>query len=122
MVVLLFPDLSRLAVASRLCDHLLDIFRADTRRVVADVDDVVLPVQLYLGDMWLLPQDPFDGTSAAKAVHATELERALPHGNMLVMGCCRSRGVVVDHGGYVLLSTLHILSLPTAEVAAAVAA
>jgi hypothetical protein len=86
------------------------------------VDDVVLPVQLYLGDMWLLPQDPFDGTSAAKAVHATELERAASHGNMLVIGCCRSRGVVVDHGGYVLLSTLHILSLPTAEVAAAVAA
>ena len=29
-------------------------------------------------------------------------------------GLCRSRGVVVGHGGYLLLSTLHILSLPTA--------
>src|SRR5215207_11432071 len=63
-----------------------------------------------------------DGTGAAQAVHATELERAASHGNMLVIGCCRSRGVVVGHCGYFLLSTLHILSHPKAEVGAAVAA
>jgi hypothetical protein len=51
-VVLL--DLSRLAVAACLRDDLLDAFRADVRGVVADVDDVVLPVQLNLGDVWLL--------------------------------------------------------------------
>jgi hypothetical protein len=121
MVVLLL-DLGRAEVAAGPRDHLLDIFRADTRGVVADVDDVVLPVQLYLGDVWLLPQYPLDGTGAAQAVHATELERAASHGNMLVIGCCRSPRVVVGHGGYVLLSALHILSLLTAEVGAAVAA
>ena len=52
MVLLL--DLGRLAVAARLRDHLLDIFRADPRGVVADVDDVVLPVQLNIGDVRLL--------------------------------------------------------------------
>jgi hypothetical protein len=41
---------------------------------------------------------------------------------MLVIGCCRSCGVIVGHGGYVLLNMLHILSLPTAEVGAALAA
>jgi hypothetical protein len=66
------------------------------------VDDVVLPVQLYFGDVWLLPQDPLDGTGAANAVHATEFERAASHGKILVIGCCRSRGVIVGHGGYVL--------------------
>ena len=35
---------------------------------------------------------------------------------MLSMSCCRSPGVVVGHGGYLLLSTLYILSLPTAGV------
>jgi hypothetical protein len=40
---------------------------------------------------------------------------------MLVISCCRSPGVVVGHGGYVLLNMLHILSLPTAEDGAAVA-
>jgi hypothetical protein len=41
---------------------------------------------------------------------------------MPVIGCRRSRGVVIGHGGYVLLSMLHILSLPTAKVGATVAA
>src|SRR5215208_8364607 len=100
MVVLLFPDLSRLAVASRLCDHLLDIFRADVRGIVAHVDEVVLPVQLYLGDMWLLPQDPFDGTGAAKAVHAPELERAVARGGMVDISLRRGLWITTGHRGY----------------------
>jgi hypothetical protein len=54
LVVVLLLDLGRLAIAAGLRDHLLDIFRADPRGVVADVDDVVLPVQPNLGDVWLL--------------------------------------------------------------------
>jgi hypothetical protein len=50
MVVLLL-DLRRLAVAAGLCDHLLDIFRADPRGVVADADDIVLSVQSNIGDV-----------------------------------------------------------------------
>jgi hypothetical protein len=52
---MVFLDLSRLAVAARLRDDLLDAFRADVRGVVADVDDVVLPVQPDIGDMRLRP-------------------------------------------------------------------
>jgi hypothetical protein len=120
VVLILYSD--RHTVAAGVRDHLLDIFRADPRRVVADVDDVVLPVQLYLGYVRLILQGPLDGTGTAQFVNATELERAAAHGNMLVIGCPRSRGVVIGHGGYVLLSMLHILSLPTAKVGATVAA
>jgi hypothetical protein len=52
MVLLL--ELGRLAVASGLRDHLLEIFWADPRRVVAHMDEVVLPVQSNIGDVWLL--------------------------------------------------------------------
>ena len=44
LMVVLLLDLGRAAVAAGLRDHLLDIFRANLRGVVADVDDVVLPV------------------------------------------------------------------------------
>jgi hypothetical protein len=121
VVMVLLPDLSRLAVAARLCDHLLDIFQDDVHGIVADVEDVVLPVQVDIGDVCLLSQGPLHGTGTTQAVHATEFERALPHGNMLLIGCCRSPRVVVGHGGYVLLNMLHILSLPMAEGDAAVA-
>jgi hypothetical protein len=53
-VVVLLLALSRLAVAAGLCDHLLDIFRGDPCGVVADVDYIVLPVQVEIGDVWLL--------------------------------------------------------------------
>src|SRR5215203_6522058 len=76
-VVVLLLDLGGLAVAAGLRDHLLEIFWADPRRVVADVDDVALPVHPNFGDVGLLPQGSLDGTSAAQAVHATELERAI---------------------------------------------
>ena len=76
LVVVLLLDLGRLAVAARLRDHLLDIFRADPRWVVADVDEVVLPVQPHVGDVRLLSQGSLDGVGAAQAVHAPELERA----------------------------------------------
>jgi hypothetical protein len=52
-VVLIFcPD--RRAVAARLRDDLLNVLRASARRIESDVDDVVLPVQPNLGDVWLL--------------------------------------------------------------------
>src|SRR5215211_2515742 len=103
-LVVLLLDLGRLAVAASLRDDLFDVFRADPRRVVADVDHVVLPIEANVGDVRLLSQGSLDGTSAAQAVHATELERASSYGNMLVIGCCRSPGVVVGHGRYVLLN------------------
>ena len=65
LVVVLLPDLGRLAVAARLCDHLLDVFRADPRGIVADVDEVVLPVQPDVGDVRLLSQGSLDGIGAA---------------------------------------------------------
>src|SRR5215217_3153118 len=108
-VVVLLLDPGRVAVASGLRDDVLDILLANPRGVVADVDDVVLPVQSNINDVWLLLQGPLNGTGAAKAVHATELERASSYVHMLVIGCCHSPGVVVGHGGYILLSTLHIL-------------
>jgi len=76
LVVMILIDLSRLAVAARLCDRVLDIFRADPRRVVTDMDDIVFPVQSDIGNMWLLSQGTLDGARAAQAVHATELEGA----------------------------------------------
>src|SRR5215216_6627640 len=115
-LVVLLLDLGRLAVAASLRDDLFDVFRADPRRVVADVDHVVLPIEANVGDVRLLSQGSLDGISAAQTVHATELERATSYGNMLVIGCCRSPGVDVGHGGYLLLSTLHTLSFPMAEV------
>jgi hypothetical protein len=115
LMVVLLLDLGRAAVAAGLCDDLLYIFRADPRGVVADVDGIVIPVQVKLGDVRLLPQGPFDGTGAAQAVHATELERAASHGSMPIIGRCGILGVIVGHGGYPLLSTLRTPSLPTAE-------
>jgi hypothetical protein len=52
-VVVLLLDLDRLAVAAGLRYDLLDLFRGDPRGVVADVDDVVLPIQPNLCDVWL---------------------------------------------------------------------
>jgi hypothetical protein len=98
LVMVLLPDLSRLAVTASLCDHLLDIFRADVRGIVADVDDVALPVQVDIGEVWLFSQGPLHGTGAVQAMNATEFERASSYGNMLVIGCCRGCGVIVGHG------------------------
>src|SRR5215203_5528320 len=113
MVVLL--DLGRLAVTARLRDHLLDIFRVNLGGVVADVDDVVLPVQPDIGNTWLLSKDSLDGTGAVQAMNAAEFERGMSRVDMVMMGCCRSVGIHVGHGGYLLLSTLGSPSLPRAK-------
>src|SRR5215210_151353 len=113
MVVL--PDLSRLAVAAGLYDHMPYIFRVSLRGVVADVDDVVFPVQPDFGDVWLLSQGPLDGTGAAQAVHAAEFERGMSRVDMVMIGCCHSVEIHVGHGSHLLLSTLRTLSLPRAK-------
>jgi hypothetical protein len=64
MVVLLLLNLGRLAVAACPCNHLLDIFRAYLGGVIADVDGVVLPVEVDMGDVWLLSKGSLDGPSA----------------------------------------------------------
>src|SRR5215212_1626677 len=112
--MVLLPDLSRLAVASGLRDHLLYIFRADLGGIVADVDDVALPVQVDIGDVRLLSKGSLDGTGAVQAMNAAELERAALHRNMVGVSCCRGPGVVVSHGGYLLLSTPLSVLLPIA--------
>jgi len=76
-MVVLPLDLSRLAVAAGLRDHLLDIFRANLGGVVADVDDVVLPVQPDIGNIWLLSKGSLDGTGAVQAMNAAEFERGM---------------------------------------------
>jgi|SRR5215217_7860516 hypothetical protein len=99
-MVLLLPDLSRLAVASRLRDHLLDIFRADLGGIVADVDEVVLPVQVDIADVWLLSKGSLHGTGAAQTVHATELERAVARGGMVDISLRHSLVITTGHRGY----------------------
>src|SRR5215204_4774874 len=121
-LVVLLLDLGRLAVAAGLRDDLFDGFRPDPRRVVAHVDHVVLPIEANVGYVRLLSQGSLDSTGAAQAVHATERERATSYGNMLVIGYCRSPGVNIGHDGYLLLSTLHTLSFPMAEVGSSGAA
>ena len=66
-----------------------------------------------IGDVRLPSKGSLDGT--AQAVHATEFERVISHGNMRVIGCCHSVGIHVDKGGYLLLSTLRTLSFPRAK-------
>src|SRR5215217_9057827 len=100
LVMVLLPDLSRLAVTASLCDHLLDIFRADVRGIVADVDDVALPVQVDIGEVWLLSQGPLHGTGTAQAVHATELERAVARGGMVDISLRRGLLITTGHRGY----------------------
>jgi hypothetical protein len=92
-------------------DDLLDPFRVDVRGIVADVDDVVLPVQPNIGDVWLLSQDPLDGTGATQTVHATERERVRSQASMLMIGCCHSLWIDFGHGGYLLLSSLRLLRI-----------
>jgi hypothetical protein len=99
-LVMVLLDLSRLAVASRLCDHLLDIFRADVRGIVADVDEVVLPVQSNIGDVWLLSQGPLNGTGAAQFVNATEFERAVARGGMVDISLRCGLWITTGHRGY----------------------
>src|SRR5215207_1550707 len=113
MVVLL--DLGGLAVAAGLRDHPLDIFRANLGGVVADVDDVVLPVKVDIGNTWLLSKDSLDGTGAVQAMNAAEFERGMTRANMVMIGCCRRVGIHIGHGGYLLLSTLGTPSLPRAK-------
>ena len=55
------------------------------------MDDVVLPVQVDIGDVRLLSKGSLDGTGAVQAMNA-ELERAASHRNMVGVSCCRGPG------------------------------
>jgi hypothetical protein len=54
LAVVLLLDLGQRAVATGLRDHPLDLFRGDPRGVIADVDEVSLPVEVDLGYARLL--------------------------------------------------------------------
>ena len=94
------PDLGRLAVAARLCDRPLDAFRADPRWIVADVYEVVLPVQPHVGYVRLGSQGSHYGVGAASAVHAPELEGAVARGGIVGIGLCGGFWINTTHRAY----------------------
>src|SRR5215203_2084454 len=100
LVMVLLPDIGRLAVAARPCDRPLDVFRADPRWIVADVYEVVLPVQPHVTDMRLGSQGSLYGVGASSAVHAPELEGAVAWGGIVGIGLRRGFWVNTTHRGY----------------------
>src|SRR5215210_2403476 len=76
----LTPGLDRLALTARIRYNPFDVLSPDLCGIVADADDVGLPVQADIGDARLSPQGLLDSGSATEAVHAVQLERGVLHG------------------------------------------
>jgi len=70
----LTSSLYRLALTARVRYDPFDVLSPYFRRVVADVDDVGLPVETDITYVRLSLQGPFDSDGATEAVHAAQLE------------------------------------------------
>src|ERR687890_1716194 len=73
----LSSSLDRLALTARVRYDPFDVLSPDLCGIVADADDVGLPVQADIGDARLSPQGLLDGDGTTEAVHAPQLERGV---------------------------------------------
>src|SRR5215211_4031909 len=115
-VVMPLPDLGRLAVATGLRNRPLDVFRADPRRVVADVHEIVLPVKPHVGYVRLGSQGSLHGVGAAPAVHAPEPEGPVARGGIVGAGLWRGIWINTAHRDYSSRTLRPLRLRPTSAV------